>query len=117
MKLLLTLIGIPTAYAGAVLKGVGTANAGVATMWNEICSVMPFCDVGTNAPAFIALKLMGFILTFIGGAAVAVLIYAGIRIITSRGNEEGLTEAKKIVDDAYCGHMELKTEVKKLIMH
>ena len=103
MKLLLALIGIPVASAGSVLKGVGSANPGVVTMWNEICSVMPFCDIGTAAPVMIGLKLTFSILLFIGGAAVAVLIYAAIRIIISRGNEEGLTEAKKVAIYAGLG--------------
>ena len=28
-----------------------------------------------------------------------------------------ITESKKIVDDPYCGHMELKTEIRKLILN
>lgn len=103
MKLLLSLLGIPAAYAGSVLTGVGSANTGVAAMWLEICSVMPFCAVGTNAPLLVGLKLSFAILMFIGGAAVAVLIYAGIRIIISRGNDEGLSEAKKIATYAVLG--------------
>lgn len=103
MKLLLSIIGIPTAYAASVLTGVGSADPGVAAMWSEICSVMPFCTVGTSAPLLVTLKLTGVILLFIGAAAVAMFIYAGIRIIISRGNEEGLGEAKKIAMYAALG--------------
>ncbi len=86
---------IPAAYAMSI-DNFGTANAGVSSMWADICSTVPFCDIGNTAPTVLGLKIVNFILQMIGGVAVAVLIYAGIKMIISHGNDEGLSDAKKI---------------------
>ena len=64
---------------------------------------VPFCSVGTGAPALLFLKISGFLLMMIGGVAVAALIYAGIKIILSRGQDEGMSEGKKIAMYALLG--------------
>ena len=104
MHLLSILFGfsIPGAYA-QVLPTVGASNPGVRSMWATVCTVFPFCGVGVNAPVLVSLKIIGFLLTMIGGACVAVLVYAGIRITISRGNEEGLSEGKKVAMYALLG--------------
>lgn len=103
MSLLHFLLGfIPTAYA-QVLTSIGTASPGVSGMWEAVCSTVPFCGVGRNAPLVLGLKIINFLLMMIGGTAVAVIIYAGIKLIISRGNDEGLTEAKKIAGYAAAG--------------
>lgn len=95
---------IPSVHAGgAVLDGVGAGNPGVAKMWDLICDVMPFCSLGTGAPAYFAGRVIGFLLEIIGGLAVAILIYAGIILIASQGNDEKLSEAKKIAMWALLG--------------
>lgn len=95
---------IPSVHAGgAVLKGIGGGNPGVNTMWDMICSALPFCTLGTGAPAYFAARVVGFLLEIIGGLAVAILIYAGIILIASRGSDEKFTEAKKIAMWALVG--------------
>ncbi|OGJ56099.1 hypothetical protein A2706_02120 [Candidatus Peribacteria bacterium RIFCSPHIGHO2_01_FULL_51_35] len=104
MHALLSLIGSLISVAHAqVLQNVGTANPGVASMWATVCSTVPFCSVGTGAPALLFLKISGFLLMMIGGVAVAALIYAGIKIILSRGQDEGMSEGKKIAMYALLG--------------
>lgn len=93
---------VPSAEA-QVLKDIGDRGPGVEDMWDEICDILPFCEVGRAAPALLSLKISSFLLRMIGGVAVLVLIYAGIRLIASRGNEEDQTEAKKIVLYALLG--------------
>lgn len=71
------------------------AGPGVDEMWETICSTLPYCDLGTNAPAFFSQRIVNFVFPLIVGAAVCVVIYAGIKMIT--GGEEGYTEAKTII--------------------
>ena len=84
---------------------VGTAHAqdgpGVAEMWETICSSLPYCNLGTSAPAFFSQRIVNFIFPLIVAAAVCVIIYAGIKMIT--GGEEGYTEAKTIITYAAVG--------------
>lgn len=95
MDFLLALIGIDVAHAQ-----VGS-GPGVDEMWSTICSTLPFCDLGTEAPAYFSQKLVIFIFPLIVAAAVCVIIYAGIKMIT--GGEEGFTEAKTIITYAVVG--------------
>jgi hypothetical protein len=86
---------VQTAHA-ARLETVGSRNPVIANMWARICSTLPFCTVGANAPAFFGAKIARFVSSTILVLGVAVLIYAGIKIILSQGNEEALNEGKKI---------------------
>lgn len=88
---------VPKAFA--VLDGVGSGGAGVDGMWEKICSTFPanFCGLGLEAPQYWALRILDFVFAVIGGAGVIVIIYAGIKMIVSQGNEEAQSEAKKII--------------------
>lgn len=104
MRLLLAILDwlVPTAHA-VVLQTAGSSNPGVQSMWTTICQTMPFCGVGLLAPGFFGAKLVRFILSIIGGTAVVVIIYGGIKMLLSQGSEEALTEARKIVMYAAAG--------------
>lgn len=99
---------VPAAHA-VVLNNAGTwspnggFNQGVISMWTTICSTLPFCNVGANAPVFFLAKVIRFIFLAIGGVAVCVIIYAGITLVTSQGSDEVWTEAKKIISYALGG--------------
>lgn len=104
MLSLLFLFGrlIPVAHA-VVLENAGSwtatgqPNPGVMMMWVRICSVLPFCSVGPAAPAFFITKLIHFVFLAIGGVAVLVILYAGIKLVVSQGSDEALGEAKTIL--------------------
>lgn len=108
MNMLVVLIGAltrfsATAHAAGEINGPrwaierGQPNPAVEGMWNKICSTLPFCDTaGPQAFVTFTQKLITFVLSTIGVAAVSVLIYAAIKIIMSQGNDDGITEAKKI---------------------
>jgi hypothetical protein len=74
----------------------GETHPAVIQMWGTVCDVLPFCNVGANAPILFASKIVSFIFEIITGIAVLVLIYAAIKLIISQGNDEALGEAKKI---------------------
>ena len=110
MSILLTIIGsfIPVAHA-VILENAGTwtangtPNPSVMMMWIKICTILPFCSVGPHAPLFFRDKIINFIFLAIGGVAVCMIIYGGIKLILSQGSEEALTEARKIILYAAVG--------------
>ena len=91
---LLTLVGIAHA------DGVGS-GPGVDEMFQKICTTLPFCDLGTGAPAFFSQRIVNFLFPLIVAAAVCVIIYAGIQMI--KGGEDGLSEAKEAITYAVVG--------------
>lgn len=64
-------------------------------MWSRICSTLPFCDRGDELVGQIGSAIVTTVLPILGAAAIASIVWAGIRTITK--GEEGYTEAKKIV--------------------
>lgn len=92
MHLLLSLIGmfVPTASA----QSFASEGPGVSSMWESICSTLPFCSVGTGAPELIAERGQALILPLIVGVAVCSAIYAGIQLMMAEGNAEGFSKAK-----------------------
>jgi hypothetical protein len=104
MLLLLALLHlvIPEVHA-ATLDHAGSSNPAIAGMWASICSTLPFCGVGADAPRLFACKLARFIFGSISGAAVCVVIYGGLRLVTSQGDESGVSDAKQIIAYAAGG--------------
>jgi membrane protein YqaA with SNARE-associated domain len=87
---------VDTAHA-VTLQGAGSTNPAVAQMWNKICTVLPFCSVGMDAPRLFACKIARFIFGSISGVAIAVIIYSAIKMITAQGDESAISESKKII--------------------
>lgn len=85
-----------------IRSAVGAAP-GFEGMWDQICSVM-ICDWNPyQTPWILARKVFIFIFSVIAGVAVCMLIFAGIKMSTSRASEEALGEAKKIAMYALFG--------------
>ncbi len=110
MKLLAILFGVRTTLAaGLDAVGGGTANP----IWAQVCTMLPYCNVGGVNPlgpgglgklSIITAIVSNFILWTIGPAAVIVIIYASIRLITSSGNDETVRKAwKEIILYAVLG--------------
>ncbi|HVW66841.1 MAG TPA: hypothetical protein VHA78_03870 [Candidatus Peribacteraceae bacterium] len=101
MHLLATIIGtlIPTAFAQGAQTQL-SQGSGVSQMWSMICSVLP-CSVagtsGTGLIAYFAGRIVLFLNSLIGVVSVILVIYAGIKIISSHGNEEGVSQGKNIL--------------------
>ncbi len=103
MSLLPLLSGlVPAAHASAI-EQLGSGTPGVDDMWSALKSTFPHTDVGAGGLQLVVLAIVNFILRSVGAVAVLIVIYAGIRIIISRGNEEGVTEAKKILTYTVVG--------------
>lgn len=105
MFLLSFLIGlIPVAHANTpTLTTWGATNAGVSAMWGIISG-----SIYTNIPAddvvtAVTSGIVNFIFTFIAGAAVLLIMYAGIRMIASRGKEDEFSQGKTIITYALIG--------------
>lgn len=96
MRILALLIGLfLPAVAFAELESVG-GGPGVGGMWGAICSTLPFCGMGAGGVEHFASIIIDAVLSIIAAAAVIVIIYAGIKLIVSQGNDEAIGEAKKI---------------------
>lgn len=101
MASLLSIIGflVPTASA-QTLQAAGQGGSGVADMWGLICSVLPCAVNGTGGVGLVpyfAGRVTFFVTSLIGIVAVVMVIYAGIRMIASQGNEDGMTQGKTIL--------------------
>lgn len=103
MHLLSVLSGlIPSAHA-AVIEQIGTDGAGIGEMWAEILSIFPHTGYGSMGLSFLIAKITSLILRFIGGIAVLFVIYAGIRMMMTVGDEGAFEEAKKTLTYAAIG--------------
>ena len=99
------MMGLFVPKAHALLSDVGASGAGVGDMWSTICSTFPasFCNMGLDTPAYIASLVIDIVFLIIGAVAVLVIMFAGIKLIFSQGNEEAVGEAKKIILYAVSG--------------
>lgn len=94
---------IPAAHA-AVIDTAGIDDGpGVASMWATICSTLPFCDVGSTAPSFLLDKITTFVFSLIVGVGIIVIIYSGLRLVSSLGDEGRIAESKKTIMFAVGG--------------
>jgi len=91
---------VPTAHA-VILEQIGGGMT--AGMWGAICSVLPYCATGANAPIVFATRVTQFVLMLVGGVAVCAIVYAGIKMMIEQGNDSAVAEAKKIVLYAAAG--------------
>ena len=80
--------------AGALENGFNTVNTFRATAG--------FRDFG-NDPISLAFTILGYLLGFLAVFALAVIIYAGFKYLTSVGDEKKTDEAKRILLFAVIG--------------
>ena|SRR3989344_8944496 len=105
MRFLILLIGIllPQYVNAAGIQSVGNANW-TRAMWTQACTVLAFCtEGGAEGVLIIVRRVTGAILSTIGVGAVVIILYAAVRIISSAGNEEVLSKAKKVIFYALLG--------------
>ena len=83
--------GFPSALAqSGFFKGEGAEATTI--------TVAKTTSLGANVT-----QLINYVLGFLGLVAVAMLIYAGVMMVISAGNEEGVTKAKKLIIYAVIG--------------
>ena len=81
-----------TVYADGLHQvGAGTANS----IWSQACEMLPYCGEGAHGLEIITNIVSGFILWTIGPAAILLILYASIRLITSTGNDETIRKVWK----------------------
>src|SRR3989344_3303522 len=92
LDIVLRLLTVPHAAHANVLRTLMVSGPGAGGMFGKICNVA-FCNTaagsGIQSVVAVVRATTFFISSIIGGTAVAVLVYAGIRISMSRGNEKG----------------------------
>ena len=104
MSALFILIGLTVSRAYATsIEQLGSGSPGIDQMWGQLKSIFPHTDLGSGGLAFLLLLLTNLILRFIGGAAVLMIVYGGIRMTMTVLDENAHSEAKKVVMFAVIG--------------
>ena len=93
---------VPIASA-KTLETAGQGGVGIDAMWSSICSVLPCSVQGPDLVSFFGAKIVRFIFPMVSVVAVIMVIYAGIKIVTSDGSDDKVSEAKKIIMYAVGG--------------
>jgi hypothetical protein len=88
-----SLIALPNAWAAQGDGFFGGTDAAATTI-----TVAKTTSLGANVTS-----LINYFLGFLGLIAVAFLIYGGVLMVTSGGNEEGVGKAKKLITYAAIG--------------
>ncbi len=76
--------------------------SGVSQMCDDIRATFPYTG-GGNGVVFVAIRITNYLLFMIGGVAVAVIVYAGLQMVLSDGNDGKVEDAKKTVLYAAIG--------------
>ncbi|MSR87297.1 hypothetical protein EXS70_03970 [Candidatus Peribacteria bacterium] len=103
MRLLTTITGLLIPRASAAIEQLGSGGPGIVDMWGSLKQLFPHTDFGSGGLGFILLLASNIILRMIGGVAVLMIVYGGIRMIMNVYDEAAHTEAKKIVISACVG--------------
>jgi hypothetical protein len=100
---ILILIGfLPHKANASWLDSIGQ-GAGVQEMWGQIRGTFPWTDTGGQGAALLITKSSTVVLSLIASVGVISVIYGGIRLATSGGDESRYEEAKKIIMYASLG--------------
>jgi len=99
MQILAILIGLslPLITSAMGVEDLGGGSTGLSDMWNGINAYLPGVhrQAGAGGVVIITSVVINTVMWAIGSAAVVIILYASIRIITSAGNEETVTKAWK----------------------
>lgn len=80
----------------AIAAGLADVGAGFANpIWADICTMLPYCGQGVQGVQITTNIVSNVIMWTIGPAAMLVILYAAIRIITSGGNDETVRKSMK----------------------
>jgi|GEM_PF-1757392 hypothetical protein len=85
---------IPTKVSAMSVSDIGGSNGGISAMWVGIMTYMAHPG-STDGIGVITGIIVNTVLLMIGSAAVAVILFASIKLITSGGNDESVRKAWK----------------------
>ena len=101
--ILLSLLGFLPKASAASIEQLGSGAPGVDDMWSQLKQTFPHTDMGSGGLMFVILMVSNFILRLIGGIAILMIVYGGIRMIMTVADENSQAGAKKIVMYACIG--------------
>lgn len=85
---------------GLIIKAVYAAQTPI----SQYCAPLhPGCGAGSAFIFQLSYRVIDVVSILIGGSAVFMVMYGGIKLIISGGNEEGKTQAKNIITAALIG--------------
>ncbi len=81
-----------------------SVNAGQVDLWGgQENNIAAEIGLGSRDPRLIAASVINVILGFLGIIAVVIVLIAGFKWMTSAGNEEQVTQAKKMLTSGMIG--------------
>jgi hypothetical protein len=86
---------------GTIMVSIAFAQAPPGVQDTAIAAGLP--ALGASSPIAFVGKIVNTLLGFVGAVAVALIILAGFRWMTSAGNEEQIREAKSLMRNAIIG--------------
>lgn len=89
--------------AHATIEQLAADAPGISGMWGDIGKIFPHTGFGASGFAYVLVTMIDIILRFIGGLAVLMIIFGGIRMMMTVADENSHSEAKKIVMYACLG--------------
>ena len=87
----------------STIEQLGAGSPGIDAMWTDLKNLYPHTDQANAGLTFLTLLITNVILRFIGGIAVLLIMYGGIRMMMTVADENAHGEAKKIVMYACLG--------------
>lgn len=95
---------IPVAHANTpTLNKWGDGAPGVTEMWTTVSETVHVTIGADDIVHALTRGIVSLIFTFIAGASALLIMYAGIRMIASRGKEDEFTQGKTIITWALVG--------------
>lgn len=95
---------IPSAFANpSSLEEWGKGAPGHTEMWQTIRDAIHVEIPATDIVHALTGGIVQFVFTFIAGASTVLIMYAGIRMIASRGKEDEYSQGKTIITWALIG--------------
>ncbi len=85
------------------LSQIGQGAPGVSDMWNNFQSIFPFALAGPSTPGYLFGRVAYLVFWFTGFVAVALVVYAAMRLSAAGFNEEGKAEAKRVLTNVGIG--------------
>ncbi|PIT95326.1 hypothetical protein COT98_00415, partial [Candidatus Falkowbacteria bacterium CG10_big_fil_rev_8_21_14_0_10_39_9] len=96
-KIKYLLVGVSCLVLGLVsIHGVSALDVGTKEITNTI-------QLTSDSPIKIAARIINIFMMFLGTIAVSLVVFAGFKWMTSKGNEEQIEAAKKILKNAVIG--------------
>jgi hypothetical protein len=103
LLLAIILAFLPESASAVGIATITASTPGSTAMWSYIGTYLPYFGGGNVAPLIIGTIVINTVVSLIGGASVAIIIYSSIQMSLTGFSEESLTKGKKTITYAAMG--------------